>query len=49
MALFLDDTLEVDFSIDDENKTRFGILGSDRTLPQPHESMPVVRQTVVQI
>ena len=40
-ALFLDDTLEVDVSIDD-NKTIFGILGSDRTLPQPQESMLAV-------
>ena len=43
VALFLDNTLEVNVSIDDEDKTRFGILGSDRTLPQPHESMMVVR------
>ena len=32
-ALFLDDTLKVDASIDKEG-TRFGILGSNRTLPQ---------------
>ena len=35
VALFLDDTLEVDTSINEEDdKTRFGILGSDRTLYQ---------------
>ena len=33
-ALFLDNTLEVDVSID-EDIMRFGILGSDRTLLQP--------------
>ena len=33
VALFLDDTLEVDASIDEG--TRFDNLGSDRTLPQP--------------
>ena len=30
-ALFLDDTLEVDVSINDEESMRFGILGSERT------------------
>ena len=35
VALFLDDTLEVDASIDEEEGTIFGILGSDRTLSQP--------------
>ena len=34
-ALFLDDTLEVDASIDEEEGTKFGTLGSDRTLFQP--------------
>ena len=35
-ALFLDDTLEVDASIDEDNsKMIFSILGSDRTLCQP--------------
>ena len=34
-ALFLDDTFEIDAAIDEEeDMTRFGILGSDRTLPQ---------------
>ena len=46
-ALFLDDTLEVDVSIDDKNSTRFGILGSERTLPPPQESLMMVGQTVV--
>ena len=41
-ALFLDDTLEVDVSIDDEDSTRFGILGSERTLPQPQYGTLVV-------
>ena len=44
VALFLDDTLEVDVSIDDED-TRFAILGSKRTLPP----LLVVGQTIVQI
>ena len=30
---FLDDTLEVDVSIDGEDSMIFGILGSERTLP----------------
>ena len=47
-ALFLDDTLEVDVSIDDED-TRFGILGSERTLPQPQYGTLIVGQTEVQI
>ena len=42
-ALFLDDTLEVDVSINGED-TRFGILGSERTLPP----LLVVEQTEVQ-
>ena len=41
-ALFLDNTLEADVSINDED-TRFGILGSERTLPP----LLVVGQTVV--
>ena len=45
-ALFLGDTLDLDVSIDD-NKTIFGILGSDRTFPQPQEFMLVVGQTIV--
>ena len=35
-ALFLDNILEVDASIDEEG-IRFNILGSDRTLPQPQD------------
>ena len=41
-ALFLDDTLEVDVSIDDEEIMRFGILGSERTTPQPQAATLVV-------
>ena len=37
-ALSLDDTLEADASIDEEKGTRFGILGSDRTLTQPQKT-----------
>ena len=44
-ALFLDDTLEVDVSIDNEESMRFGILGSERTLPP----LLVVGQTSVRI
>ena len=40
-ALFLDDTLEVDASIGEDNKTIFGILGSDRILCQPQNSTHV--------
>ena len=46
-ALFLDDTLEVDASINEEKGTIFGILGIDRTLPQLHDQILVVGQTVV--
>ena len=35
VALFLDDTLEVDVSINVEDNIKFGILGSERTSPQP--------------
>ena len=39
IALFLDDTLEVDASTDEDNsKMVFGILGSDRTLCQPQNA-----------
>ena len=48
-ALFLDDTLEVDVSIDVEDKMKFGILGSERTSPQPQAGTLVVGQTKVQI
>ena len=44
-ALFLDDTLEVDVSTNDEESMRFGILGSERTSPP----LLVVGQTSVQI
>ena len=44
-ALFLDDTLEVDVSINDEESMRFGILGSERTLTP----VLVVGQTSVRI
>ena len=46
-ALFLDTMLEVDVSIS-EDKTKFGILGSDRTSAQPLESVLTVGQTIVQ-
>ena len=46
-ALFLDHMLEVDVSISDVN-TEFSILGSDRTLTQPLESMLMFGQTIVQ-
>ena len=48
-ALFLDDTLEVDVSIHDEDSTRFGILGSEITWPQPQYRNLVVGRTEVQI
>ena len=44
-ALFLDDTLEVDVSINDKESMKFGILGSERTLPP----LLVVGQTSVRI
>ena len=48
VALFLDDTLEVDASIDEDNcKMIFGNLGSDRTSCQPQNATLVCRQTVV--
>ena len=46
---FLDDTLEVDASInEDDSKLIFDILGSDRTLCQPQNKTRVCGQTVVQ-
>ena len=45
-ALFLDDTLEVDVSIDEEG-TRFGILGCYRTPYQPQNGTLVCGQAVV--
>ena len=48
-ALFLNDTLEVDVSINDEESMRFGILWSERTSSQPHAGTLVVGQTEVQI
>ena len=48
-AWFLDDTLEVDVFIDDEGSTRFGILRSERTSPQPQYRTLVVGQTEVRI
>ena len=44
-ALFLDDLLEVDISIDINDNIKFGILGSERT----SSPLLVVGQTVVQI
>ena len=39
VVLFLEDTLEVDLFInEDDSKTRFVILGSDRTLCQPQNT-----------
>ena len=47
VALFLDDTLDIDASIDEEDgKTRFGILGSDRTMYQPQNATLVCGQIV---
>ena len=46
VALFLGDTLEVDVSINDEDNTKFGILGSDRTSAQHLESVLMVGQTI---
>ena len=48
-ALFLDDTLEVDVSINVEENMKFGILGSERTLSQPQSGALVVGQTEIQI
>ena len=48
-ALFLDDTLEVDVSINVEDNMKFGIFGSERTLSQPQSGTLVVGQTEVQI
>ena len=48
-ALFLDDTLEVDVSINAEGNMKFGILGSERTSLQPQSRVLVVGQTEVQI
>ena len=48
-ALFLDNTLEVDVSINDEDSMKSGILGSKRTSPQPQSGALVVGQTKVQI
>ena len=45
-ALFLDYTLEVDVSIN-EDSMRFGILGSGRTSLQQQDFMTVVGQTVI--
>ena len=42
-ALFLNDILEVDVSINDEEIMRFGILESERTSPQPQAVTLVVR------
>ena len=47
-ALFLDETLAVDVFISDKDNTRFGNLGSDRTLCQPQNGTWVCGQTVVQ-
>ena len=41
-ALFLDDTLEVDVSINGEDSIKFGILVSGRTSPQPQSGTLVV-------
>ena len=41
-ALFLDDLLEVDVSIDINDNVEFGILGSERTSPQPQAVTLVV-------
>ena len=48
-ALFLDDLLEVDVSINVDDIMKFGILGSERTSPQPQAGTLVVGQTEVQI
>ena len=45
-ALFLDDTLKVDTFINEED-TRSGILGSDRTISQPQNGTLVCGQTVI--
>ena len=45
-ALNLDDTLEVDASINEEG-TKFGILESDRTLSKPQNGTLVCGQTIV--
>ena len=47
-ALFLDDLLEVDDSVN-VGELEFGILGSERTLPQPQDGTLVVGQTKVQV
>ena len=47
-ALFLNDLLEVDVSVN-VDELQFGILGSERTSPQPQVSTLVVGQTKVQI
>ena len=41
----MDDMLEVDVSISEDN-TKFGILGSDRTLAHSLESVLIVGQTI---
>ena len=42
------DLLEVDVSVN-VDELKFGILGSERTLPQPQDGTLVVGQTKVQI
>ena len=48
-ALFLDNLLEVDVSIDVDDNMKFSIFGSERTSSQPQAGTLVVGQTKVQI